>query len=127
MKRIKTTLNQHEVERLIYNDLDVMAAYPDHLDDKEEKEKLKKRLKELLVEGEFVEDEIAPGYVLTNFGRIITGKRKPVLSMQRSNSDIFVHVNARRWVLSEMLPNFDYKETLGRLKELKVPVSKYDY
>ena len=127
MKRIKTTLNQHEVERLIYNDLYVMAAYPDHLDDKEEKEKLKKRLKELLVEGEFVEDEIAPGYVLTNFGRIITGKRKPVLSMQRSNSDIFVHVNARRWVLSEMLPNFDYKETLGRLKELKVPVSKYDY
>ena len=127
MKRIKTTLNQHEVERLIYNDLDVMGAYPDHLDDKEEKEKLKKRLKELLVEGEFVEDEIAPGYVLTNFGRIITGKRKPVLSMQRSNSDIFVHVNARRWVLSEMLPNFDYKETLGRLKELKVPVSKYDY
>ena len=126
MKRNRKTLDQYEVERLIYNDLDVMGAYPESLETKEEEKKLKKRVKELLVEGEFIEDSFKVGYVLTNYGRVIGAYRAPVLKMQYSPKDIFFYANSTRYKLSEMLPNFEYKETLKRLKDLGVNVSKVE-
>lgn len=115
------------MERLIYNDLDPMLGYPECLSDKEEKDKLKERLERLLVDGEEVLRELAPGYALTNKGRIITGKRKDMLSMAYSSIDIFVFVDAQRYGLADLLPNYNHKEVLKELKELGVPLKNYNY
>lgn len=126
MRKRKVSLNQNEVERLIYNDLDVMDAYPTYLveDNKQDQKRLKKRLKELLVEGEFVECMYEDDtYALTNYGRIIGGKRVAIMALTHTNSNIYATINNNRISYSDELPNFEFKETLKRLKDLDVPLS----
>ena len=126
MRKKKVSLNQNEVERLIYNDLDVMDAYPTYLveDNKQDQKRLKKRLKELLVEGEFVECMYEDDtYALTNYGRIIGGKRVAIMALTHTNSNIYATINNNRISYSDELPNFEFKETLKRLKDLDVPLS----
>lgn len=125
MRKKKVSLNQNEVERLIYNDLDVMQAYPTYLveDNKQDQKRLKKRLKELLVEGEFVECTYEDDtYALTNYGRVIGGKRVPVIALTYSSNDIHAVLNSHRYQYSKELPNFDYELTIKRLKDLNVPL-----
>ena len=126
MRKKKVSLNQNEVERLIYNDLDVMDAYPTYLveDNKQDQKRLKKRLKDLLVEGEFVEGYYEDDtYALTNYGRIIGGKRVAIMALTHTNSNIYATINNNRISYSDELPNFEFKETLKRLKDLNVPLS----
>ena len=123
MKKLRAILNKEEVEYLIYNDLDPLLAYPEYLlgDTMKHQAKLKERLETLLVEGEFVEgfyeDET---YALTNYGRVIGGKKKAVMTLTHSNRDMYMVLNNNRYLFSEELPNFDLQETIKRLKELKV-------
>jgi len=125
MKRLKTVLDNEKVEHLIYNDLDVMGAYPEYLVDnnKKHQEVLQKRLKELLLEGEFVEGYYEDDtYALTNYGRCIGGKKKAIISLTHSSNNIYMVLSNNRYLYSEELPNFDYEETIKRLKDLNVPL-----
>jgi len=125
MRKLKTVLDNEKVEHLIYNDLDVMDAYPEYLveDNKKYQKKLQVRLKELLVEGEFVEGTYEDDtYALTNYGRCIGGKRVPIIALTHSSKDIYAVLNNNRYLYSEELPNFDYEETMKRLRDLNVPL-----
>ena len=125
MKRLKTVLDNEKVEHLIYNDLDVMGAYPEYLVDnnKKHQEVLQKRLKELLLEGEFVEGYYEDDtYALTNYGRCIGGKKKAIISLTHSSNNIYMVLSNNRYLYSEELPNFDYERTIKRLKDLNVPL-----
>ena len=126
MRKRKVSLNQNEMEWLIYNDLDPLMGYPKYLveDNKQDQKRLKKRLKELLVEGEFVECMYEDDtYALTNYGRIIGGKRVAIMALTHTNSNIYATINNNRISYSDELPNFEFKETLKRLKDLNVPLS----
>ena len=126
MRKKKVSLNQNEMEWLIYNDLDPLMGYPKYLieDNKQDQKRLKKRLKELLLEGEFVECMYEDDtYALTNYGRIIGGKRVAIMALTHTNSNIYATINNNRISYSDELPNFEFKETLKRLKDLNVPLS----
>jgi len=126
MRKRKVSLNQNEMEWLIYNDLDPLMGYPKYLieDNKQDQKRLKKRLKELLLEGEFVECMYEDDtYALTNYGRIIGGKRVAIMALTHTNSNIYATINNNRISYSDELPNFEFKETLKRLKDLNVPLS----
>ena len=125
MRKLKTVLDNEKVEHLIYNDLDVMDAYPEYLESNNKKyqKKLQVRLKELLVEGEFVEGYYEDDtYALTNYGRCIGGKRAPIVALTHSSNNIYMVLSNNRYLYSEELPNFDYELTIKRLKDLKVPL-----
>ena len=121
----KVILDQREIERLIYNDLDPMQAYPEKISgalERKAEKKLKERINTLLLEGEFVQENPLPGYALTNYGRVISGKKVPFLKIRATKSDIILVLEDQRINYSEALPNFDYSETLNKLKELKYPI-----
>ena len=125
MRKLKTVLDNEKVEHLIYNDLDVMDAYPEYLESNNKKyqKKLQVRLKELLVEGEFVEGLYEDDtYALTNYGRCIGGKRVPIVALTNSSNNIYMVLSNNRYLYSEELPNFDYELTIKRLKDLNVPL-----
>ena len=128
MRKLSAVLDKWEMERLIYNDLDPLKGYPDYLNDNGEEEKLlKKRLDKYLVEGEYVEWEPQKGYAMTNFGRVFSGKRTPMIKVARSDKEFFVVLNGSRYKYSEVLPSYDFDETLERLNKLNYPVSVYKW
>src|SRR6056300_344917 len=109
MRKKSAILNKWEMEKLIYNDLDPMLGYPDYLDTSDEEVKLlNKRLKKYLVEGEYVEWETEEGYAMTNFGRVFSGKRTPMIKVARSEKEFFVMLNGNRYKYSEVLPSYDF-------------------
>ena len=129
MRRNKVILSQDKVDWLLNNGLDVMDAYPDKLvaSDNKAKKALKERLKENLLEGEFVESMIDDVYAVTNLGRCFSGKRVAIMKVFYSNTDIFTMAGKKRILLSEHMGNFDYEETMSKLKELNYPLGKAGY
>lgn len=119
----RVVLDQREVERLIYNDLNVMNAYPDHFTDNKAERKLEERLKKILLPGEFVEFNPTQTSALTNRGRLISGKRVAILTGHYSRTEVHYTVEGVRVKLSEHLPNFQMPEIVSELKELGVQLN----
>ena len=134
MKKLKVHLDPYQMEKLIYNDLDPMLGYPEHLHSNEEEVTLKKILKEELIPGEEVILRPESGYAVTNYGRVFTGKSRrggregTVIKVRFGRNNFYFSVNSTRFMLNEILEDFDYNTQMQRYKDLEYPLEKaYDW
>ena len=125
MKKLRRVLDIEKVDWLLNNSLDVMDAYPDSHNSEPQQKLLQERLKEHLVEDEYVLEYIEDKtYAFTNIGRVVGGYKKKEIALTSTESDIFVQLKNKRYKYSEMYDDFEYNHFAERLLKLGTKITK---
>ena len=125
MKKLRRVLEIDKVDWLLYNDRDIMDAYPDSHNSEPQQKLLQERLKENLQEDEYVLEYIEDKtYAFTNIGRVFGGYKKKEIALTSTESDIFVQLKNKRYKYSEMYDDFEYNHFAERLLKLGTKITK---
>ena len=125
MKKLRRILDIDKVDWLLYNDLSVMDAYPDSHNSEPQQRLLQERLKENLIEDEYVLEYVEDStYGFTNIGRVFGGYKRPQIALTSTESDIFVQIKNKRYKFSEMYDDFEYNHFAERLLKLGTKITK---
>lgn len=113
MRKSKAILDQYEMERLIYNDLDIMKGYPDYLKPKNNVKVLKERIEELKLPGEKVSilgGEFTNDYAITSYGRLVSGKRVSTIAVtyDAKKKEHYTFINAQRMYIRDLMEDNNY-------------------
>lgn len=125
MRKIKTVLNQDQMERLIYNDLDPLQGYPDYLAGTEDEDTLKERIEQLRLPGEkltVLGGEYTKTYAISNYGRMISGKRVPQLVVYFNNErkEHYMFLHGKRKYLRQIMEDNNYTYDYDKVQEIGI-------
>ena len=114
--------DQDELDRLIYNDLDINTLF------EEKEEDYSEILQKMLYEGEVAKNmpKLPIEYYITNFGRVLNTKRVMELTV-RNILDTYLTFTCRsvRWILEPIMEEagfiYDRHKILEYYKEINYP------